>query len=76
MNTIINEIADWQTSELIAGRNPQTIELTDDQHQRLKDWFESTKTVFITPNGSKRRSIAPLNYDGGAILGMRYTPKR
>jgi hypothetical protein len=41
--TIIEEIIDWRTSELKAGRTPTEIRLSDDQRRRLKQWCESNQ---------------------------------
>ena len=69
--SIIEEITDYQRKEQIAGREPRYIELTSEQHQRLREWMESTKTVFTAPDGMKRIS-EPLKYESGMILGMEY----
>lgn len=68
---IIEEIVNYQTSELIAGRNPTTIKLTERQKERLKAYCYSTVTVHIAPDGTERMS-AGLRYDEGMILGMKF----
>jgi len=54
---IIDEIADWQTLEIEAGRNPSKIPLSDDQKSRLMKWIKS-----FDPQMKR--------LDGSRILGM------
>ncbi len=72
MKTISEEILEYQTAELKAGRKPTSIKLTDEQKQRLKDWLDSTPEMFITPQGELRRNNGMIYYsEGMTIFGLR-----
>lgn len=70
-SSILSEILEYRKSELIAGRTPAEIKLTDEQCRRLKEWCDGTATVCIAPDGSTRISPGP-KYSEGMIFGMRF----
>jgi hypothetical protein len=76
MKSIIEEITDWRVSEIIAGRNPTEIRLSEDQRRRLKEWCESNQAVFIAPDGSERRSNPTPFYEDMVIFGMKVISER
>ena len=70
MKTIIDEIIEYRTNELKAGRTPVKIPLSENQRARLKQWCESTEEVFTAPDGTKRISASLQYSDNMMILGM------
>lgn len=70
-SSIISEILEYRKTELQQGRTPTEIKLTDDQCRRLKNWCDSTKNVWIKPDGS-RVVDEPLQFSDGIIFGMRF----
>ncbi len=63
MKSIIEEIIDWQTAELIAGRKPTEIPLTKDQIERLREWACTIPSFEMLPAQK-----------GIEILGMKVVP--
>jgi hypothetical protein len=58
---ILDEIIDYRTNEMIAGRNPTAIWLSDDQKDRLKRYIEESGLVmFPVPEPT-----------GNEIMGMK-----
>jgi hypothetical protein len=53
---IIDEIISYRTNELIAGRNPKEIRLSDDQKDRLARYIKEAR-VMALPFTSSRDEI-------------------
>lgn len=59
-STIINELLTYRANALMAGHNPQTVTLSQDQRTRLNAYFDEVD----------ERTVFPIIEDRGVILGM------
>lgn len=71
---IVAELLDHRAAELAAGRTPTRIDLSHDQHRRLKAFCEATDLRINAPDGTKVH-LRGVKYEEGIIFGLRYDPQ-
>jgi hypothetical protein len=65
---IIQEILKYRNQELVAGRNPTTVALTNEKMNQLEEWAERTGLI-------EDKTIAWDTFSPGKmIFGMRIIP--
>lgn len=72
-DSLFNEIGAYWRKEYLLGRIPVSIELTQEQHLRLKLFSESTKSFVVSLEGEIHASPF-FDYAQGMIEGMKYEP--